>query len=135
MVDDEKKEFYKDKIESGEFEEDDIHDYLTFFTEMCNESDDVKEETDRWNRRSQFRLEGIEDAWFVVNDNEFSYGKGDIEGDPDITLEMSSYIAKGIFTGEVDAKAAYMAGDLKLVGNLPDAVRFRDLIEIVRGLL
>ena len=36
-----------------------------------------------------------------------------------------------VFAGDMDAKAAYMSGALKVEGELPDAVKMQTLIEIV----
>ena len=56
---------------------------------------------------------------------------GEID-EPDVTLEMNGDTAAGVFTGEIDATSAYMSGDLKITGPLPDAVKFRTLTELVR---
>ena len=45
---------------------------------------------------------------------------------------MDADTAVGIFSGEIDATSAYMNNDLKVVGALPDAVKFRTLTELVR---
>jgi len=45
---------------------------------------------------------------------------------------MTAEMAAGIFTGQVDATAAYMNGDLKVDGNLPDAIKFRTLVDLIR---
>jgi putative sterol carrier protein len=45
---------------------------------------------------------------------------------------MNASVGVGIFSGDVDATSAYMAGDLKVVGPLPDAVKFRTITEMVR---
>ncbi len=44
---------------------------------------------------------------------------------------MEAALAAGIFTGQADATAAYMNGQFKIDGNLPDAIKFGALVELV----
>jgi putative sterol carrier protein len=71
----------------------------------------------------------------LVADKEFSAGEGDAPAEPDLTLTMGSAVGTGMFTGEVDATSAYMAGYLKISGPLPEAIKFRTIIELVREAL
>ncbi|MHA1765705.1 MAG: SCP2 sterol-binding domain-containing protein [Promethearchaeota archaeon] len=128
MVD---KEALMDKIESGTFGIEDLEDYLTLFLEISNESEDIQEEVEGWNRVLQIKLSDTDNFWLKIEEGKFTAGKGDA-GESDITLEMSGETAAGVFTGEIDATSAYMSGDLKIIGPLPDAVKFRTLTELVR---
>jgi putative sterol carrier protein len=132
MVNDELKQKMKEKIDAGDFGPGDLPEYFQLMGEVCNESDDIKDEIEGWNRKFQFHLEGIEDEWLTVEDGKFTFGAGKMDGEPDITLEMQARTAAGIFTGEIDATSAYMAGDLKVNGPLPDAVKFRTIVELIR---
>jgi putative sterol carrier protein len=135
MVDEELKEKMKDKIQGGSFNpESDMKEYLQLFAQICNESSEIKDEVDGFNRKFQFKLEGTEDVWMKITDAQFELGDGQVE-DPDIVLTMHSRTAAGIFTGEIDATSAYMSGDLKVQGPLPDAVKFRTITELVREAL
>ena len=55
----------------------------------------------------------------------------DIEN-PDNVLKANAENATQIFIGDKDATAAYMSGALKIEGKLPNAVKLRTIIEIVR---
>ena len=128
MVD---KEAIMDKIESGSFGIDDLEDYLELFLGVSNESEDVQEEVEGWNRKLFINLSDTNNFWLQISDGKFTSGKGDVT-DSDVTLEMTGETAAGVFTGEIDATSAYMSGELKIVGPLPDAVKFRTLTELVR---
>ena len=128
MVD---KEAIMDKIESGSFGIDDLEDYLELFLSVSNESEDVQEEVEGWNRKLFISLSDTSNFWLQIAEGKFTSGKGDVT-DGDVTLEMSGETAAGVFTGEIDATSAYMSGELKIVGPLPDAVKFRTLTELVR---
>lgn len=130
-MDEEKKQALLDKIDDGSFSSEDLDDYLELFMEVSNNSEDIEEEVDGWNRKFQIVMEDKDDFYFMIEDCKFSVEKGTHE-DPDITLEMSADTAAGIFSGEIDATSAYMGGELKIIGPLPDAVKFRTLTELVR---
>ncbi|WP_371802753.1 SCP2 sterol-binding domain-containing protein [Candidatus Lokiarchaeum ossiferum] len=130
-MDEEKKQALLDKIDDGSFSSEDLDDYLELFMEVCNESEDIEEEVDGWDRTFQIKMEDKDDFYFMIEECKFSVKKGTHE-DPDITLEMSADTAAGIFSGEIDATSAYMGGELKIIGPLPDAVKFRTLTELVR---
>jgi putative sterol carrier protein len=131
MVDEELKEKVMGKIDDGSFGPDDLEDYMTLFLNVANESEDIQEEVSGWDRLFAFRLTGGDNFWLKVADGKFESAKGDIDNQ-DIILECTADTAAGIFTGEVDATSAYMSGDLKVNGPLPDAVKFRTITELVR---
>jgi putative sterol carrier protein len=133
-MDQELKEKLKAKIDDGSFSIDDLQDYIKLLVDVCNETDDIKEEVEGWDRKLQFVIRGSTNAWLKVADSKAEAGEGDIDT-PDITLEMDARVAAGVFSGEIDATSAYMAGDLKVVGPLPDAVKFRTITEMVREAL
>ena len=125
------KEELLSKIEDGEFSIEDLPEFLEVFQEICDGSEDVEEEVEDWNKKFQITISDSDDFWFEVLDSKFTYAMGTID-EPDVTLEMNGDTAAGVFTGEIDATSAYMSGDLKIIGPLPDAVKFRTLTELVR---
>lgn len=131
MVDEELKEKLMGKIDDGSFGVGDLEEYMKLMTQVANESDDVKEEIEGWDRSFLFHLIGSDNFFLTIKENALSAGKGDLDT-PDVTLECSGDTAAGIFTGEIDATSAYMSGDLKITGPLPDAVKFRTIVELVR---
>jgi putative sterol carrier protein len=130
-MDDELKEALMDKIDDGSFGVEDLLSYMKLFLEVCNESEDVEEEIEGWDRTFQFEMDGTDDFWLKVEEGKSSSEVGTLP-EPDLTLTMAADTAAGIFTGEIDATSAYMSGDLKIAGPLPDAVKFRTITELVR---
>ena len=120
----------KGKIEEGTLSIDDLEEYLKIFEDICNNNEDIADEIDGWNRTLAFKVRGVKNFWMKVQDGKFSYGIGEV-ADADLTLEMDEHVILGIFSGEVDATAAYMSEDLKVTGPLADAIKFRTLTEIV----
>ncbi len=118
------------KIAEGDFGPKDIPDYLVVFCETCERSDDALEEVQDWNRRVVFDLAGLGPHWLQVEGGRFATGPGTLEA-PDLTLSMPASDAADVFSGDKDAKAAYMAGTLQVQGELPDAIKIQTLVEIV----
>ena len=131
MVDKALKEKLAAKIDEGDFGPADLPEFLTLFCQIGNESDDVQEEVEGFTKTYQFDLEGGEAFWLTVEDGKFTGGAGQA-AKADITLRTTAATGAKIFTGEKDATSAYQSGALKIEGQLPDAVKLRALIEIVR---
>jgi len=136
MANEELKAKMFDKIEEGEFEVADMADYMTLFCEIANESADVQEEVEDWDRNFRVILDGGTDFWLQIDGGIFEWtpenGSNPASAAPLITLKSSAADAAAIFTGERDATAAYMSGVLKIEGELTDAVKLRSIIEIIR---
>ena len=130
MINEALKEELNEKIQEGEFDVADIPAYLTLFCELGNEIEDLQDEVEDWNRRINLVLEGLGTYWITVEDGRFTTGEGAIEN-PNLVLTLDAQEGAMVFSGDKDAKAAYMSGALKVEGDLPDAVKMQTLIEIV----
>jgi putative sterol carrier protein len=130
MVDTDLKARIHGLIDEGDFGIAEIPDYLALFAQVASETGDVTDQVGGWDRRIQFRLDGADDAWITVAGGAFAAGLGDLDA-PDLTLTISASTAAQLFSGAKDAKAAYMAGQLKIDGPIPDALRFQEILTIV----
>ena len=130
-IDEELRDSVLDRIEEGTFCMDDLKDYFTVFTQICNHAEDIQDEVEGFNRKFQYRIDSEPYAWMTITAGKFQMASGEIEA-ADITLDMSSALAIGIFTGQVDPTAAYMNGDLKVDGIINDALLFRTILDIVQ---
>ncbi|MBD3187984.1 hypothetical protein GF325_14200 [Candidatus Bathyarchaeota archaeon] len=120
-----------EKLEDGELTIDETMDFFNILVEIANESEDIQDEIEGWDRVLLFDVEGGMKVTMTVKDGKFSASEGAADN-PDITLGMNSDVAVGVLSGETDATSAYMAGDLKVTGPLPDAIKFRTIIELFR---
>jgi putative sterol carrier protein len=98
---------------------------------VCNASDDVQDEVKGFVKTYQFILEGGGAFWLKIEGGKFTGGQGDAEK-ADVILRTAAATGAKIFTGEKDATSAYQSGALKVEGPLPDAVKLRTLIGLVR---
>jgi putative sterol carrier protein len=109
----------------------DIKDYFTVFTQIANNAEDVQDEVEGFDRSFQINVEGKPLCWLSVRECRFEAGSGSLPN-PDIILNMDEEVALGVFSGSVDPTAAYMCGDLEVDGIISDAIRFKDLLELVQ---
>jgi putative sterol carrier protein len=130
MIDTELKAMVHEKIEGGEFSPADIPEYLQLLSQIGSDTADVQDEVAGWDRKIQFRLEGSQDAWIEVAGGRFTEGPGVLEK-PDLVLTISAPAAAQLFSGQKDAKAAYMSGILKIDGRIPDALKLQNILTIV----
>lgn len=119
-----------DKIEDGSFGVADLKDYATVFTQIANNTEEIQDEVERFDRTFLYRIDGRPHAWLRIKNKRFEMGSDGIEG-PDITLDMSEEVAVGIFSGQVDPTAAYMSGDLRIDGVVNDAIVLQNILELV----
>jgi putative sterol carrier protein len=119
-----------ERIEEGAFGVADIPDYLRVFCALGNSTADIQHEVAGWNCRLRLVLGAAGEHWITVLDGRFEAGAGGLEA-ADLALTMEGAVAAEVFAGERDAKAAYLAGALKVEGALPSAVRFQSLVEMV----
>jgi len=130
MVNQELKTTLKRKISTGQFVSADIADYLAIFCQLGNEIEDLQDEVENWDQTLQLMMDGFDPHWLAIQGGQFTTGAGQIET-PSLTLSMSVDEAIKIFSGVNDAKESYIAGTLKVQGNLIDAAKVQSLIEIV----
>ena len=118
------------KINDGSLSPDDLNKYFLIFCEIGKDSDDFQEEIEDWERIISFDLGEAGIFWISTYGGEINTGKGDQE-QVDLTLKLSLENVIKVFAGELDPGTAFMTGKLKLKGELPDAMKFNELMEIV----
>jgi len=119
-----------DKIDDGSFGMEDLKDYFTLFTQISNNTEDVQDEVEGFDRTFLYKISGRPVAWLRIKDKRFEMGSDDIER-PDLTLDMSEEVAIGVFSGQVDPTAAYMSGDLRVDGAVNDAIVLGNIMDLV----
>jgi putative sterol carrier protein len=130
-INEELKDKVLQKIEEETLTLGDIKDYFIVFTQIANNTEDIQDEVEDFDRSFQINIDGKPVCWLAVRDKKFEAGSGSLPN-PDIVLNMSEEVALGIFSGRLDPTAAYMCGDLEVDGIISDAVRFKDLLELVQ---
>ncbi len=119
------------KIDDGTFSAADFQGFWQNFVEMANDSDEVQDETEDWDKKIQFDIGGSADFWIKTKNGQFSMGQGKIE-DPDVSMRISEDDAIKMFTGQLDNTDAYLSGKLKIEGSMDDAQKFGSITQIIR---
>ena len=120
----------KKKVAAKEFEAKDLPIFLAALEEFSATNEDLKDELeDTEDVTIQFNVPGVVQAYIEIKGGKLTAKQG-TKADADVTLEMTEEVGKNLFTGETDAASAYMAGDLKIIGEMAKAMKLRSLIEI-----
>ncbi len=119
------------KIEEGTFAASDFPAFWLSFVEIANVSEDVQDEIEDWDKKIQFDLGGPADFWLKTENGKFSMGQGKIEN-PDVTMKITEENAAKMFSGQLSSTDAYLSGNLKIDGNMEDALKFGSITDITR---
>jgi putative sterol carrier protein len=119
-----------EKLEEGTFSGEDLEDYFQVFCEIGRNCDDFQEEIEDWNRTIVFDIDESGIYWISTKDGLIHSGTGKLE-QVDLTLKLNIKNVLKIFSGDLDPGVAFMTGKLRLKGELPDALKFSELMEIV----
>jgi putative sterol carrier protein len=128
-IDEALRDMILDKIEEGSLGVEDLKDYFMVFAQICNNTEDIQDEVEGFDRTFLYKINGKPLAWLGIKDKRFEMGSDGVEG-PDITLDMSEELAIGIFSGQVDPTAAYMSGDLRVDGVINDAIVLGNILNL-----
>jgi putative sterol carrier protein len=112
------------KISNGTFSIEDIPEYLEVMVQICNNDKKIQKKSRKSNLKFQFNIAYGPSFWIKIDKGKFSSGKGRLE-EYDVVIEMNKNIAAGMFTGEVNAAAAYMSKQLKFDGPLRHGMKFQ----------
>jgi len=120
----------KAKVEAKEFDAKDLPLFLKALEEIAETNEDLKDELeDTEDVVIQFNVPDVIQAYIEIKGGKLTAAEGSRD-DADVTLEMTEEVGRNLFTGETDAASAYMAGDLKIIGEMAKAMKLRSLIEI-----
>jgi putative sterol carrier protein len=130
MVDKALIEEVKKMREGGESKKEDILKVFEMFKQVSLEDEDLKEEVEDSEIAMQFVITDEDYKFWLIAKGTLSYGEGVCTEDPTVTFSANAETIKGMFSGAVDATAAYMSGDLVIEGNLQDAMAFGEITSL-----
>lgn len=132
MVDKDLLKELKEKMDAGAdaASPDDVLKVFEFFKQIAQENDDLKEEVEDMDITVQQNITDVDRKfWIKAQNGAIDYGEGDVDN-PSFTFSCTMTVGAGMLFGEVDATSAYMAGDITVEGNLQDAMKFQEIIEL-----
>ena len=97
-----------------------------------NKSSAAQAELEDWDRVMQFAVSDGQPFYVEFKAKKAAGPTAGTHSSPDITLEADNATMMGMMKGEIDATSAYMGGQLRIQGPLPDAIKFRTIMEATR---
>jgi putative sterol carrier protein len=97
-----------------------------------NKSSAAQAELEDWDRVMQFAVSDGQPFYVEFKAKKAAGPTSGTHSSPDITLEADNATFIGMMKGEIDATSAYMGGQLRIQGPLPDAIKFRTIMEATR---
>ncbi len=116
--------------EAGSAEKESILKIFEMFKQLSEEDEDLKEEVEDAEIAMQFTITDIDYKFFLIAKGSIAYGEGDCTEEPTVSFSANQETITGMFSGAVDATAAYMSGDLVIEGNLQDAMAFGEITSL-----
>ena len=121
----------KQLIESKSFDPKNLPLFLKAVEEVAGSNEDLQEELeDQEDVVIQMEVPGMVAAYMEIKDGKLVAAEG-AHASPTVTIQMNEDVASGLLTGEIDTASAYMAGDIKIVGEMAKAMALRSILEIV----
>ena len=121
----------KKLIETKAFDPKNLPLFLKAVEEVAASNEDLQDELeDQDDVVIMMEVPGMVAAYMEIKDGKLTAGEG-AHDSPTVTVQMNEEIAGGLLTGEVDTASAYMAGDIKIVGEMAKAMALRSILEIV----
>jgi len=102
-----------------------------FIKQVAKENEELKEELDDIEPlKVQFVVSDADFKYYVtLGGGDFDYAAGEID-EPNVTMSATQATWKGLSIGELDSTSAYMSGDLKIEGNLQDAIAYGEILSL-----
>lgn len=118
-------------VVTKQFDPKDFPLFLKAIEEISATSGELQEELSGMEETAiNFVITGIIAGHIRVEGGRLTGGEGVLD-DADLTIEMTEEVAKGMVTGETDVASAYMAGNIKLEGDMAQAMKLRPILEVV----
>ena len=121
----------KKLIETKSFDPKNLPVFMKAVEEVAASNEDLQDELeDQDDVVIVMEVPGLISAYLEIKDGKLTAGEG-AHDSPTVTIQMNEEIATGLLTGEIDTASAYMAGDIKIVGEMAKAMALRSILEIV----
>jgi putative sterol carrier protein len=109
-----------------------LMDAVSQLVAAINKSSAAQAELEDWDRVFQMAVTDGQPFYIEFKAKKAIGPTTGTHSSPDITLESDNATMIGMMKGEIDATSAYMGGQLRIQGPLPDAIKFRTIMEATR---
>lgn len=99
--------------------------------EIAKVDEDFQDEIEDFTATIQWNIVNFK-GYLVFDNGKYSFVIDDEVEEPDVRFTIDDVdAALAMFTGEIDGTTAYMSGDLKIEGNLQDAMMYGSLSDFI----
>ncbi|MHA1338555.1 MAG: SCP2 sterol-binding domain-containing protein [Promethearchaeota archaeon] len=123
-----------EKIKNNSLQIEDIEDFLRLIADISNSDEDIQEELENFNCVYQFNIQDGPAYWLKIENGKLTTDKGYLE-DAEVVLTMGKETALKLFAGEMDPTKEYLDGNLKITGPIPNAIKLRVILEMIREII
>ncbi|MHA1843110.1 MAG: SCP2 sterol-binding domain-containing protein [Promethearchaeota archaeon] len=138
MVDENLVKELKEMKESGTIADDpkNMFKLMELIKQTSIEHEDLIDELDNLDEiTAQMKLTDRDFKWWIkLGNGKFEYGEGENEN-ASFSMLADWNTLSGVLTGQVDGTAAYMAGSLKIEGNVQDTMAFGDYFQLAMEIM
>ncbi len=110
----------------------DIESIRRTFEQLFKNAQRSVPEVRSWDKVYQFSVEGLGDFYVQIKDGTISVVEGK-HPNPIATLSATSDVLDKIVSGQLDAMKAFLAGQLRITGNVIDTLNLKKLIDAGLG--
>jgi len=107
---------------------DEMERLIVRWLELLQDDEAIEEGCEGYDVSVEFEIEDLDLIFYAhFQDGQFSGGLGEFPGEAMVELSMSSEVFDGMFSGELDATAAAMSGELAFSGDVSAAMGLQSL--------
>jgi len=121
-----------DKLDKGILSTSDLNKYYEIYTKIANESEYIQEFCKDWNIKILFSTESEADHWIKIENNNFSFGMGQI-ANPDVIYKITAFEFLKILSWHNDYIIALLGARLAIEGDISDSDKYIWIDSKIRG--
>ncbi len=101
-----------------------------FFKQIGQEDSEMKQELTSLNMLAMINVtDKNKKYWMRVTNGKVEYGEGEVK-DPTFVFSAPFALLFDVVIGKVNPTSEYLAGNVGIEGNVPDAMAFQSIIEL-----
>ncbi len=103
---------------------------MEFFKQIAHEDDEMKQELGTLNLLVAINVTDKQKKyWMKVAEGNIDYGEGEVK-DPTFIFSAKFPVLFDVIIGKLNATSEYLAGNVGIEGNVPDAMAFQSIIQL-----
>ncbi len=103
---------------------------MEFFKQLAQEDEEMKQELAPLNLLAGIKVtDKAKNYWLKVTNGQIEYAEGEVK-DPTFVFSAPFALLFDVIVGKVNPTSEYLAGNVGIEGNVPDAMAFQNIIQL-----